>query len=165
MSWRRVLLGLAFGAVVGWTVFALMAARVTTVERIGDTASQERFQRVRERFEDPSPRLRVGQEGQLSWRPAPAQPVESVETLHVMVYRGPLDGLVQVDVPVWFLRLKEPALRYLLRRTGVDPARWDLSSEQLERQGPAVIVDERRSNGDHLLIWTEGQRTPSESGR
>lgn len=127
MNAKRVLIALAVGAVVGWTIFGVMVARVTTVERIGDAQSRERFEQVRSGFEDPSPRLSVGEGGELSWQPRPEGDVAEIESLRVLAYRGPVDGLVQVDVPLWFLRLNEPA----------------------------IIVDERRPNGDHVLIWTE----------
>jgi hypothetical protein len=56
---------------------------------------------------------------------------------------------------MWFLRLKEPAARFALRRTGVDLAELGLRSSRLRSYGPAVIFDEVYANGDLVLIWTE----------
>jgi hypothetical protein len=75
--------------------------------------------------------------------------------MKVMAWRGGDIGLVEVDIPIWLLRLKGPALHYLLRDTRLDPHAWGLNADDLEDFGPGVIVDHHRARGERLLIWTE----------
>lgn len=155
MTIRNVLIGLAISGTIGLAIFGVMLSRVTTVSRVGDAETGERFETVRDQFEDPSPRLTFDEQGDLVWRTPARGEVEDISNLHVMAYRGPAEGLVQVAIPMWFLRLKEPAVRFALRRTGVDLVELGLSSRRLRAYGPAVIFHEEYPNGDVVLIWTE----------
>jgi hypothetical protein len=58
-------------------------------------------------------------------------------------------------VPLWFLKLKGPAVQYLVRGTGLDLERLQITAADLERYDASVVIDHVRSNGDHLLVWTE----------
>jgi hypothetical protein len=64
-------------------------------------------------------------------------------------------GLVRAEVPLWFLRLKAPAVRPVLRGTGVDPGDLGLTVDDLEALGRALLLDVSRPNGDRVLVWTE----------
>lgn len=75
--------------------------------------------------------------------------------LRVLAYRTPQQRLVQADVPFWFLRLKGPAVQYALRGTGLDLEQLGVSPADLERYGICLLLDETRTNGDRLLVWTE----------
>ena len=62
---------------------------------------------------------------------------------------------MSVDTPFWFFRLKGPAARLALDGTGFDLDRLHLTPSDLERFGPAVIVDHTSRDGSRLLVWTE----------
>jgi hypothetical protein len=63
--------------------------------------------------------------------------------------------LVRADVPFWYLKMKGPAVQYLVRGTGLDLQRLGITAADLERYGAAVVLDETNANGDRLLVWTE----------
>jgi hypothetical protein len=63
--------------------------------------------------------------------------------------------LVRADVPLWFLKAKGPALRYAVRDTSLDIDALNLTATDLEHAGAGVVLDETRSNGDRLLVWTD----------
>jgi len=63
--------------------------------------------------------------------------------------------LVRADVPFWFLRVKGPALRYAVRDTSLDLDALNLTARDLEDAGASIVLDETRSNGDRLLVWTD----------
>ncbi|MEX2271757.1 MAG: hypothetical protein WD690_09815 [Vicinamibacterales bacterium] len=47
------------------------------------------------------------------------------------------------------------AAQFLVRGTGLDLERQQISARDLERYGPSVVIDHTRPNGDRLLVWTE----------
>jgi hypothetical protein len=75
--------------------------------------------------------------------------------LHVLAYHVDGQRLVRADVPMWFFKVKGPALRYAVRDTGLDFDALNLTATDLENAGAGVVLDETRLNGDRLLVWTE----------
>ena len=63
--------------------------------------------------------------------------------------------LVTADVPMWFFRMKGPPTQFLVRGTGLDLERLQITAAHLERFDPSVVIDHARANGDRLLVWTE----------
>lgn len=143
-------------AAIGLGVFGLMVAQVTSVERMEYEGAVARIDSVRTTFANPEPVVHTNAAGELEIDELPNEPASRIRTLHVLAYRGEAEGLVQVDIPVWFLRMKDPAIRFVLDDTGVNLKELGLSINDLRRRGPRVIVDERRPNGDLVLLWTEG---------
>lgn len=58
-------------------------------------------------------------------------------------------------MPLWFFKVKGPALRYAVRDTSLDLDALNLTATDLENAGASVVLDETRSNGDRLLVWTD----------
>jgi hypothetical protein len=57
--------------------------------------------------------------------------------------------------PLWFFKVKGPAVEYARRDTGFDLAALGLTAGDPERAGRGLILDGARNNGDRLLAWTE----------
>ena len=62
---------------------------------------------------------------------------------------------MEVDVPLWFVGVKGPAMQFALRGTSIDFQSLGVTAAELQRAGAAVVLDETRSNGDRILAWTE----------
>jgi len=45
--------------------------------------------------------------------------------------------------------------RYVLARTGLDLDELEITAADLERYGPALVIDHARPDGSRLLVWTE----------
>lgn len=151
MNTRRAFLVVLLAALVGFSIFAYLLSRVSQIEEASATRAQARIDSVRALYADPTPIMAFDET-----RPAPPDTrVAKIETLHVLLYRGPLEGLLQVDVPIWFIRLKAPAAQYMLRNTDVDLAELGLTADVLRSYGPAIVADEERPNGDRLFMWTD----------
>jgi hypothetical protein len=86
--------------------------------------------------------------------PAGAFPVRP-HRLVALTYQSAERRLVSADVPFWFFKLKGPAAQYAVRGTGLDLERLQITAADLERHGPAIVIDHTRANGDRLLVWTE----------
>lgn len=148
-----VLLG---GAIAGFAIFGVMVYRAVTVEQAGALAAQGRFDAVRSAIGGGDPLLALDDEGRVvRRREPPAAPSASITRIGVLAYRASEERLIAVDVPFWFFRLKGPAAQYLVEGTGLDLERLRITASDLERHGPALVVDHRRPNGDLLLVWTE----------
>lgn len=142
-------------ALVGLTVFGLLAWRSVSVEETEPDQALGRFARIRDTFAGTEPILRVYADGRVVRRAAPGIDAAPPNRLYVLAYRQPERRLVRADVPFWFLRAKGPAVQYSLRGTGLDLKQLGVTPADLQRYGAALVLDETRSNGDRLLVWTE----------
>jgi hypothetical protein len=101
-----------------------------------------------------APLVRRDDAGQLERRvTAPSETPAS--ELHVLAYHARGEQLVRADVPLWFLRIKGPAVQYALRGTDFDLVGLNLTPSELQAAGACVVLDEVRLNGDRLLAWTQ----------
>jgi hypothetical protein len=149
------IVALVSAAILGLTIFGALAWRSVSVEQADATDAVGRFEEVRRTFRSTQPLVRRDQNGGLirnapatTRGPAPAD-------LRVLAYRASEERLIQADVPLWFLRVKGPAVDYALRGTGFDLASLGLTASDLAHAGAGLVVDETRMNGDRLLVWTE----------
>lgn len=155
MRTSRILLLLAAGAVVGFSIFGVMVSRAVDVEEADRPEALRRFSAARAAFAGQEPMLDLDASGRVVRRadPPDARP-RALERLEVLAYRAGDERLVSAHVPFWFFRLKRPALEYVLRGTGLDLDRLQLTAADLERHGPGLVLDEASGNGDRLLVWT-----------
>lgn len=156
MRTRRIVLGLLVAAVLGLAVFGFLASRAVTVEDAPAPEALRRFEAVRAGLGGGDPLLALDDAGNVVRRASPASSSpRPVTRLGVLAYQSGEQRLVTADVPMWFFRLKGPAAQYLVRGTGLDLERLQITAADLERFDPSVVIDHTRANGDRLLVWTE----------
>jgi len=154
---REFLKVLLIAAVLGVLAFMWFASQLTTVEHPDPSAADHRFRAALQAFEDPTPMLTMDAGGRIihnqrkSTPLIPAVPIDVV----VLAWRGPTVGLVETRLPIWFLRLKGPAIRYLLRGTAFDPEPWGLTVDDIQAWGPGIVIDHRGGGSYRTLIWSE----------
>jgi hypothetical protein len=128
--------------------------RSVHVDQADAADARRRFEGVRHDF--PSAPLVVWDAGGRLTRNAPrAARGPRPSQLHVLLYRSREERLVRADVPLWFFKVKGPAMNYALRGTEFDLAALGLTAADLEEAGAGLVLDETRKNGDRLLAWTE----------
>ena len=156
MNPRRLLLGLLAGAVVGFSIFGVLVYRASSVEHLEAGDAAERFAAVRSALRDGTPLLQVDDDGNVIRRTdPPAEAPRPLGSVGVLAYRTEGKRLITVDIPFWFFKLKGPAAQYVVEGTGLDLKRLGITAADLERHGPAIVLDQTRTNGDRLLVWTE----------
>jgi len=156
MRTSSVLLILLLAALVGLSVFGYFAWRAVTMERANAEQARREFATVRDTFEGTEPMLRVDASGQVVRGTAPiAVEGQRPSQLNLLVYHAGRERLARANVPFWFFKLKGPAVQFALRGTEVDLKRLGVTAADLEKRGPGLVLDETRSNGDRLLVWTE----------
>jgi hypothetical protein len=155
---REALLALAIvlcAAAVGLSIFGALAWRAVTIHRTDQSDALRRFTAIRDRLPASAPLVHRDASGRfVRTDVAPRQGVDATR-LRVLAYRVQEERLVEVDVPLWFLRAKGPALQLALRGTSIDFDALGVTAADLERAGNAVVLDETPSGGDRILVWTE----------
>jgi hypothetical protein len=74
------------------------------------------------------------------------------ESLNVLAFNPRDDKVVHVDVPFWLLRLKSGTS---FGAGDINLVKLRLTVEDLERYGPALIVNHQDSDGARVVVWTE----------
>ena len=122
------------------------------------TVAATEFDAVRTRFHGQRPLIELDERGRFlrsnTGRPAPANP-RSPESLCVLAFDPDDHGLVKVTVPFWLLRLKMRHAKIDLGGSSMDLEDLKLTVEDLERLGPALILDQTNAGGDRVLVWSQ----------
>ena len=156
MRTRRVLLALLAGAIIGFGIFGVLAWRAVNVEDADSPEALRRFTAIRSALGSRPPLLTLDEAGNVVRRAAPpAQPPPPLSRLAVLAYQANEQRLVSADVPYWFFRMKSQPTQFLVRGTGLDLERLEITAADLAKYGPSVVIDHARANGDRLLVWTE----------
>jgi hypothetical protein len=152
----RVLSWVGIAALAGIGIFGVLASHSLTVEEAQPDEALRRFAKIRQRLAWTDPMMQVDEAGGIRRRER-TEHSEMVRPtrLRVLAYRVPEQRLVHAEVPFWFLKVKGPATQYALRGTGLDLDRLGVTPADLERCGVCLVLDETRTNGDRLLVWTE----------
>ena len=90
-------------------------------------------------------------------RPLTEMPTASVKptNLYVLAW-DPDDGrLARIALPFWVLRLGRQKIDLLNDAEDFNFERLNVDVAELERIGPALLVDYRTPSGKRVLIWTQ----------
>jgi hypothetical protein len=148
----RLLLVIGVLAVLG-IAFSLVAAwRSVEMTQADPSRAASAFDLERSAFGQADPIVRFRDGGYVR-RPVPPEPLPAPSSLFVLVYHRPSERLVRTEVGFWFLRMKGPASERALSGAGVDLKALGLTVADLERYGPAVVLDEERGD-NRVLLWT-----------
>jgi len=95
-------------------------------------------------------------------RPHLITPLHSLPTsssppsaLMVQAWDPDNERLVRLALPFWFLRFGPDNMRVSRREHGFDFHQLQLDIDELERIGPALVIDYRNQDGVRVLLWTE----------
>jgi hypothetical protein len=142
-------------AVLGLAVFGMLAWRSVTVAQMDAGGALNNFDDAIALVPTTPPLVQRDGSGNFVRHPSEPAAGRGATQLHALAYYVEGQRLVRANVPLWFFKVKGPAMRYALRDTGFDIDALNLTATDLERAGARVILDETRSNGDRLLVWTE----------
>jgi hypothetical protein len=114
-----LIVGIAVGAVaLGLSVFAALAWRAVTIQRAGESEALQQFEAVRSRLPTTDPLVQRDRSGRLVKRNRSSRGEAPPRQLSVIAYYSSGERLVTAEVPLWFLRVKGPAVQFALRGTG-----------------------------------------------
>lgn len=159
--WIPIVLGIVFlifvlgvGAVIFSVAWFRQALEVTPVSQ---TDAVREFDAVRARFSGQRPLLemRDGEPALVGGRKGEPPSTVQLTTLHLMAWDEDEERLVRFSLPFWLLRMKSGPIGFSSYDSGFD--RVSLSSEDIERHGPGLILDasENERGRGRVLIWAE----------
>jgi hypothetical protein len=84
-------------------------------------------------------------------------PTSSVKPhdLYILAWNPETDRLVRISVPFWVLHFGKRKMEIAASGRSVDLDRLHLTVPDLERIGPALILDFRPASGERVLVWTQ----------
>ena len=148
----RILLVVALLAAVG-IVFSFVATwRSVEVTDADAARAALAFEMERMQIGSADPIITFYEGGHVR-RPVPAEPQPAPSTLFMLVYHRPSGRLARAEVGFWFLRMKGPASERVLSGAGIDLQALGLTVDELERYGPALVLDAQRGD-NRVLVWT-----------
>jgi hypothetical protein len=143
-------------ATVGLSLFAAVAWRAFNVRPADQAEALQQFNAIRARLPRTMPLVRRDESGHFRRQREPSARGGPAPTrLQVLAYRASEERLVEADVPLWFFRVKGPAVAFALRGTNFDLESLGLTAADLVDAGPGIVLDETRGNGDRVLAWTQ----------
>ena len=144
----------ATALVIGLVVFGAVAWRAVTTEHADPVEAQNRFAAALAASSSKTPLIKRDSSGHWA-RPEGTLSRGSQPThFQILAYRASEARMIKAEVPLWFLKIKGPAVNYALDGTGFHLATLGLTAGDLERAGAGVVIDETRTNGDRVLAWT-----------
>jgi len=147
-------------AVVGGLAYFVFSHMQT--EFIASDSAADRFAQARQRFAGQQPLIEMRDDRiPVVHRPTEAMTAErtrpDLRALRTLVYDPHATKLVDVSIPFWLLRMAPSGRLRFLADNGFDfdPERLRLTVDDLDRTGPALLLDHQDRSGVRLLVWTE----------
>jgi hypothetical protein len=158
--WVWIVLGIFLVGMVGCAGLigggVWWASRNFSVKEVARKDVDREFARLRARFKDQKPILETRNGGIVMDRleaRAAAYSGPPPKNLCLLVWTHEQPKAVQLCLPFWLLKMKSGrGLKFDVPHG--EQRRLELSAEELERAGPALLLDEERSRS-RLVVWTE----------
>ena len=160
-TWVWVVVAIAVVAVLCVVALAGIGFYVVSqhmeTKQASPAAAAEEFDVVKAGFAGQKPLIELDSRGQFlranTDRPIPAQSTTPAN-LHLLAF-DPSDGrIVRFSLPFWLLRLKAANATIDLNGNRMNLEDLRLSVDDLERFGPALIVDHQTADGGRVLVWS-----------
>jgi hypothetical protein len=161
-TWVWVVIGGAVLCILGLVAIAaagfyFVSRHIETKPATAATAASE-FEAVKASFAGQKPLIELDRDGRFlrSHTDLPA-PVHAAvpNDLHLLAF-DPSDGrIVRFSIPFWLLRRRPGNATIDLNGSRMDLEDLRLTVEDLERYGPAVIVDHSAPDGERILVWSK----------
>jgi hypothetical protein len=120
----------------------------------------DQFDRARAPFKGQRPLIEVDElEHEHTTRPLADLPTSTTrpESMWILAWNPNEEPprLVKVSIPFWILKLGHRKFDVMNDNRGFDFDRMHLDINELERIGPALVMDYSRMSGERVLIWTQ----------
>jgi hypothetical protein len=158
---KTILLVVAGLAICGFVVIAgtavwLFSSAVSTSAADEGTALKT-LSDVRARFEGTEPLIALRPNGAALTRAVPQQAASArLQSVQVLTWSSREAKLSRITVPFWLLRMKDGPIG-LAKNAGIETEDVDIefTVEEIERYGPALLLDHTEGDGTRVLVWTE----------
>jgi len=118
-----------------------------------EAAATRSFDEARARFKGQQPILELRDDKVALLRKAPdIAPARELQTVHVLTWNAEEGTLSTVTLPFWLLRLQDSGVDVSI---AADGTRLTMTMDEVERYGPALVLDHLEEDGSRVLVWTE----------
>lgn len=161
-TWIWIIVGIAVAGIL--FVIAMAGAGIYFVSRNFETrtatasSAATEFDAVRAKFTGQKALIELDERGDFLKSNAGREPAPGArrpETLYVMAFDPDDGGLVKVSIPFWLLRMKMNNAGIDFGGNRMDLEDLKLTVEDLDRLGPALVLDQRNAGGDRVLVWSQ----------
>ncbi len=163
-NWALIILGIVIfvvivgvAAIVGFGYFMYRQMEFSTTTT-GNPAQE--FAEVEARFQGQTPYVEISDadraEGVVHHELEKTERTP-LKRLRVVAYDEREKKLVRVTIPFWLLRLGgNKPINLRSGGSGFDPGvRLTVTSEDLERRGPGLVLDTEGRHGEKVIVWAE----------
>jgi len=153
------IVGLCIASVLAIAAFGMyfVSQHISTAKLTGAEADK-RFDDVRATFKDQHPLLEIDTMGQ----PRPVRPLHELpaspvkpESLSILAWNPREGRMAKISLPFWIMRLGRKKIDISSGDHRFDFDDLDLDVRELERIGPAIVIDLTRPTGERVLVWTQ----------
>lgn len=151
------ILGFILFCIIAFAAFGLyFVTQNLNMESANVAQAARSFDDVRERFKE-APILTLDDRERVTMtrRPPDQAAGAKPQTMHVMAYDNDESRIVRVTVPFWMLRMGREKIRLGSGGGDLDFEHLQITAEELERYGPALLLDHRGKEGKRVLVWTQ----------
>jgi len=144
-----VIVGVAFGVWVATSLF--------DNESMDEAGAARALDEVREHFSGAKPVVDLRPEGPvLLRRPPESKPPGELTTLHVLRWNVQEQRMTRVELPFSILRMRDSPFQISVApdSTGLRVS-TSIRISDVERYGPALLVDNGLPDGGRVLIWSD----------
>lgn len=150
--------GMVVVAVVAGAGYWAYQSFAPSADFVNTTKADQQLDEIRARFKDATPLITAdpdGHGGQLRTE-GRAPFTGQLESLHFAAYDSTAGKLVRFTVPFWLIRMGTEG-QITLGHGALDGVRGaeKLTVKDLEALGPGLLIDDRKPDGDRVLVWTE----------
>ena len=149
-------MGLCFVGCVG--AVAYFATQHFHATRATPETARLAFDKERAPFKDATPLLRIDTLDRVTpgVKRLDDLPTSSIRPhdLYVLVFDQDKDQLVRLSIPFWLMKMGRRKMQFSAPNADFDLERLNLDVYELERIGPALVVDYSTSR-QRVLVWTQ----------
>ena len=108
---------------------------------------------ARARFKGQQPILELRDDKVALLRKAPdVASARDLQNVQVLTWNAEEGTLTTLTLPFWLLRLRDSGVDVSI---AADGTRLTMTMDEVERYGPALVLDHLEEDGSRVLVWTE----------
>jgi hypothetical protein len=161
-TWLKIILVVIALGMLGMCAIAgagvYFVSQHVNTSSISATDALQQFDDARAKFKNVRPLLEIDSNEEVNQLRTMADiPTADVKatTLMVMAWDPTDERIVNFKIPLWVLGMGERKIDLGIGAESFDMRRLKIDVKDLERIGPALVLDLKAPSGDRALVWTQ----------
>jgi hypothetical protein len=161
-TWLKITLVVAALGMLGMCGIAgagiYFVSKHVHTSRVSSSAAIKQFDEALARFKDQKPLIEIDSAERIRrTRDTADLPTSATKATHFVIKAwDPDEGrIVNLTIPIWVLAMGRRKMDLGFGPDSFDMRRLNLDFKDIERIGPALLIDVRSRSGERVLIWTE----------